>query len=88
MTNICVCIEGQVRGAKRCAPTIRKHLIDKYKADLFFVIQNYEQINGKYICVGQQFEASDQVDREDLENNLITVDTAKEVYFPFDMKQP
>lgn len=41
MSKICVCIEGQLRGAKRCGPTIKKYLIDRYNADLFFCIQNY-----------------------------------------------
>jgi hypothetical protein len=63
--------------------------MEKYsKITVGFVIQSYEKKDGAYICVGQQFEASDQVDREDLENNPIEIDETKEVYFPFNMKQP
>lgn len=58
------------------------------KITIGFVIQSYEKVSGVYVCVGQQFESSDQVDREDLENNPISVDETKEVYFPFHMKQP
>jgi hypothetical protein len=58
------------------------------KITIGFIIQSYKEIDGKYHCVGQQFEAGDQVDREDLENNPIQIDMAKEVYFPFHMKQP
>ncbi len=41
----CVCIEGQLRGSKRCGPTMKKHLIDYLNADLYFYIQNYEKHN-------------------------------------------
>lgn len=43
--KICVCIEGQLRGAKTCGPTIKKHLIDKLDADLYFCLQNYTNYN-------------------------------------------
>jgi hypothetical protein len=63
--------------------------MEKYsKITVGFVIQSYEQKDGKYVWVGQEFEASDQVDREDLENNPIEIDETEEVYFPFHMKQP
>lgn len=44
-SNICVCIEGQLRGSKTCGPTIKKHLIDKLDADLYFCLQNYSNHN-------------------------------------------
>lgn len=43
MSKICVCIEGQLRGAETCGPTIRKHLIEKLNADLYFFIQKYSE---------------------------------------------
>ncbi|MCK4887734.1 MAG: hypothetical protein KAS96_10120 [Planctomycetes bacterium] len=58
------------------------------KITLGFIIQSYKQIDGKYHCVGQQFEAGDQVDREIENGEKITIDVSKEVYFPFHMKQP
>ncbi|MEY4571480.1 MAG: hypothetical protein RLZ10_691, partial [Bacteroidota bacterium] len=45
MNKVCVCIEGQLRGAAHCGPTIKKYLIDKFNADLYFVVQNYEKHN-------------------------------------------
>ena len=40
--KVCVCIEGELRGAKRCGENIRKYLIDHLNADLFFCIQDYK----------------------------------------------
>lgn len=45
MSKICVCIEGQLRGAKNCGPTIKTHVIDPLNADLYFCLQNYEHHN-------------------------------------------
>ena len=54
-----------------------------------FVIQNYITLpNGTTVCQSQEFIAGDQVDYEDKEGNPVKVDTAKEVYCPFEMKAP
>ena len=53
-----------------------------------FVVQKYVNMNGKCICIGQEFVASDQVEREDDNGDTMFVDTTKEQYQPFDMKQP
>jgi hypothetical protein len=45
MSNICVCIEGQLRGSEKCGENIKKYLIDYLKADLYFYLQNYELYN-------------------------------------------
>lgn len=43
MNKTCVCIEGQLRGSKRCGPTIKKYLVEKLNADLYLFLQNYEK---------------------------------------------
>ncbi|MCK9544450.1 MAG: hypothetical protein M0R03_20720 [Novosphingobium sp.] len=59
------------------------------KMTVGFVIQDYEENDdGFFECTAQQFEASDEVDRDDLEGNPIDINTAKEIYFPFEMRQP
>jgi len=45
MNKICICIEGQLRGFNCCGPTIKEHLVEKLNADLYFIIQNFEQHN-------------------------------------------
>jgi len=50
-----------------------------------FVIQKYTILDGKYICVGQEFIAGDQVDYENLNGKPVEIDTTKENYQPFDM---
>lgn len=49
MKNTCVCIEGQLRGSERCGPTIKKHLVEKLNADLYFVLQNYHEHEDKNV---------------------------------------
>ena len=58
------------------------------KITVGFVIQEYQQVNGKYVCSGQSFVAGDQVDYEDSNGEVIMIDTSQETYYPFDMKQP
>lgn len=53
-----------------------------------FVVQDYEEKNGRFVCVGQEFIAGDQVDYEDEMGESVEVDTLKEDYQPFDMVQP
>ena len=55
-----------------------------------FVVQEYTTtIDGKHICTSQVFVAGDEVDREDTDTNeIVKIDTTKEQYQPFDMKQP
>jgi transposase-like protein len=54
-----------------------------------YVIQNYITLpNGTLVCVGQEFIAGDQVDYENDVSEPVTVDVDKEVYCPFEMKQP
>ena len=45
MNKCCVCIEGQLRGSNNCGSTIKKYLIEKLNADLYFIIQNFEKYN-------------------------------------------
>ncbi len=53
-----------------------------------FVIQTFMTLpNGNLVCVDQEFKAGD-VDYENMDGEAITVDTDKEVYCPFEMKQP
>lgn len=54
-----------------------------------FVIQGYITLpDGTMVCQKQGFIAGDQVDYEDEAGNPIKLDTAKEIYFPFEMVQP
>lgn len=53
-----------------------------------FVIQNYVTLNGKHICVGQEFIAGDPVDYETPGGASIEIDTENEQYQPFDMVNP
>lgn len=57
--SICVCIEGQLRGSKNCGPTIKKYLVEKNNADLYFCLQNYEKHNDdnlKYYGLYKQYK--------------------------------
>jgi len=58
------------------------------KVTVGFVVQNYATLNGKYICVGQEFVAGEQVDYENENGEPVEIDTAKEAYFPFEMAAP
>jgi hypothetical protein len=60
------------------------------KITIGFVIQSYEEKDGKFVCTEQEFIASDDVSREDADEIEVTVDvdTDKEVYQCFDMVQP
>jgi len=53
-----------------------------------FVIQDYVTLNGKHICVSQDFIAGDQVNYETVDGDTIFVNTDNEVYCPFEMKTP
>ena len=53
-----------------------------------FVSQTYVTMGGKHICIDQKFVGGDQIDYEDDIGNHIDVDTSKEQYQPFDMKDP
>jgi len=52
-----------------------------------FVIQKYVTLGGTHICVGQDFVAGEAV-YENEEGESIVIDTTKEQYQPFDMKNP
>jgi hypothetical protein len=59
------------------------------KITVGFVIQEYQtEVDGSHTPTSQEFIAGDQVDYEDMDGEEIEVDTLKEVYCPFDMKQP
>jgi len=58
------------------------------KVTIGFVSQKFETVNGKHVCVGQDFIASDQVDYENDAGETVDIDVAKEQYQPFDMVQP
>ena len=58
------------------------------KITVGFVIQDYITMGGKHICTGKEFIAGDQVDYEDIDGNTIDIDTTKEQYQPFEMKNP
>jgi len=57
------------------------------KITVGFVVQKFVTIGEKHICVSQNFVAGDQIDYKDENGEPITIDTTKEQYQPFDMKQ-
>ncbi len=60
-----------------------------HKITTGFVVQEYTTIGGEYICTGQVFVAGDEVDREEEDTNEpVKIDTTKEQYQSFEMKQP
>jgi len=63
---------------------MKKHI----KVTSGFVIQRFVTLGGKHICTEQNFTAGSDVDYEDGIGNPVEVDTTKEQYQPFDMKQP
>jgi hypothetical protein len=52
-----------------------------------YVAQSFIKQGKKYVCVSQNFIAWDEVSREDNESGD-PIDDSKEVYFPYEMKQP
>ncbi len=53
-----------------------------------FVIQDFDEKDGKFVCVSQEFIAGDQVDYETEDGTPIEIDTKKEEYQPFHMTKP
>lgn len=53
-----------------------------------YVIQKFEEKDGRFVCINQEFIAGDPVEYEDSEGNPIEVDVTKEDYQPFNMIQP
>lgn len=54
-----------------------------------FVIQDYKRLpNGTLVCTGQEFIAGDVDYENDDGEQICDLDIAKEVYCPFEMKQP
>jgi len=41
MSNVCICIEGEIKSENTSALSIKKHLINKLNADIFLCVQNY-----------------------------------------------
>jgi hypothetical protein len=69
-------------------PTEQKHLKQYCKFIAGYVAQNFVKQGKKYVCVSQNFIASDDVSREDESGAPISIDSKKEVEFPHEMKQP
>ena len=74
-------------------------MLDKYaKTTVGFVTQRFERKGNRFICVGQDFIAGDQVDYEhgygddnalsEEERQEAGIGTSKETYQPFHMEQP
>ncbi len=58
------------------------------KITVGYVIQTFSTIDGKRVCVSQEFVAGDQVGYEDSKGNPVVVDISREQYMSFDMVQP
>ena len=70
---------------------MEKTLTHFNKITIGYVLQNYATLeNGTVICVGQEFQAGEQVDYENDHGECVLemIDTSKEVYCPFEMTQP
>jgi hypothetical protein len=66
--------------------------VKKYKKIAYgFVVQEFEKQGKKFVCTNQTFEASNEVDYEDNNGNVLDMDDLnenEEGYFPFNMVQP
>ena len=58
------------------------------KITIGFVVQDYDEVDGKLVCQSQEFVAGGCVDYEDEDGNTVEIDFEKEQYQPFDMVQP
>ena len=82
-----------VFGCPKCdwkgEPCERKVLKEYDKFITGYVAQHFIKKGNRFICVSQNFIASDDVSREDDESgDPVSIDDSKEVYFPMNMKQP
>jgi hypothetical protein len=66
----------------------RKRPMDYIKFTYGFVAQRFEEKDGKFVCIEQNFSAGDQVSREDINGDPIEISNTDEIYFPFEMVQP
>jgi hypothetical protein len=66
----------------------RKVLKEYDKFITGYVAQHFVKKGKRFICISQNFIASDDVCREDESGDSVSIDDSKEVYFPMDMKQP
>jgi len=57
------------------------------KITIGYVIQTYEEKDGRLVCVEQEFVAG-EVEYEAMDGESIEVDTTNEDYQPFNMVQP
>jgi hypothetical protein len=53
-----------------------------------YIAQKYVKKGKKYACISQNFIAKGAVSREDESGSPISIDSRKEVEFPYNMKQP
>ena len=53
-----------------------------------FVVQEFKQKKGKFVCLKQEFVAGDQIDYENDNGDTVEIDESKEIYFPMEMVQP
>ena len=60
------------------------------KITVGFVTQNYEEVDGKFVCVSQSFTAGDQVDYENEDGEPFDIDEfdGEEQYQSLDMVTP
>jgi hypothetical protein len=81
-----------VYGCPKCKwkgePVEHKPLKQYCKFIAGYVAQTFAKKGKKYVCVSQNFIASDDVSREDGAGDPVSIDDSKEVYFPMNMEQP
>jgi predicted RNA-binding Zn-ribbon protein involved in translation (DUF1610 family) len=79
-------------GCPKCSwrgePVEKKTLKQYCKFTTGYVAQSFVKQGKKYVCVSQNFIAGEDISREDESGDPVSIDPEKEVYFPYDMKQP
>jgi hypothetical protein len=82
---VCGCPKCDWKGE----PVEQKTLKQYCKFVSGYVAQQFVRKGKRFICVSQNFIASDEVSREDDESgDPVSIDDSKEVYFPMNMEQP
>lgn len=81
---VCGCPKCDWKGE----PVEQKTLKQYCKFVSGYVAQKFVRKGKRFICVSQNFIASDEVSREDEAGDPVSIDDNKEVYFPYEMKQP
>ena len=63
--------------------------VERYnKVTVGFVVQRFVKQGDKFVCKRQDFIGSDEVSYENVEGDIVDIDTNKEQYQHYNMEQP